>query len=178
MTRITFLFIAVVGIAVSTPAAYAGMKACQDGDLLTQIVRRDSHLYIPSTKLDPPLLLGRLESGGKRHALAAIEVKEPEQLCRIKRCVKLFESRRVKKLEPGMRALVIAEVDRNCNVGRTTILWGSGSVLVLQPDRTGEGLWEVVKQGDHDAFQLVTEATQGRIMKEKQRLIWQEDPDQ
>ena len=127
--------------------------------------------------LKPVFLRGTLEQGGKENIAVVVEVLNPGKLCRAIQCTKLFESRRTSVLKTGLRGILVFEVESDCGISNAQLLWGSDRVLVLQSDRKGSGLWQLVQRDGNAAFELLTEATHGEVTKIGDLFYWSEEPD-
>jgi hypothetical protein len=105
-----------------------------------------------------------------------VEIANAAGACELARCIKAFASRRVKALEKGMRAIRVGSCADPVS-GSVYLLWGSSSVLVLQPDRTGAGLWGQVPSKSSRQVKMETEAAYGILSLERGRFRWVERPE-
>ncbi|HEX4857026.1 MAG TPA: hypothetical protein VFV28_09445, partial [Limnobacter sp.] len=55
---------------------------------------------------------------------------------------------------------------------------GDSGILIFEPSREGEGLWQNIKlpNGDY-AVQLATEAAEGVLSFQHGQYVWEENPD-
>jgi hypothetical protein len=102
-----------------------------------------------------------------------VDVANPAGACEVAQCIKAFESRKVKALEKGMRAIRVASC-ANPESRPMYLLWGSSSVLVLQPDRTSAGLWQQASSKSSKQLKMETEAAYGILSFERGRFRWLE----
>jgi hypothetical protein len=174
---ILLLVLATALFQVPVMAYSEAKKDCNDSNIIKQISDKSDKTYKVVETIEPMSLVARLENNDKKYIVHVIDVIDPVKLCKSIDCIKLFVSRREKKLREGMRAVLISEFDKSCHISNTKLIWGSASVLVLQPDRNGSGLWEVVNMDNHQAFQLMTESNHGTITRNKKKFSWKEEPD-
>jgi hypothetical protein len=116
-----------------------------------------------------------LSDAASKQTLCAqvVEIANAAAACELAQCVKAFESRRVKALEKGMRAIRVASC-ANPESRPVYLLWGSSSVLVLQPDRNGAGLWQQASSKSSKQLKMETEAAYGILSFERGRFRWVE----
>jgi hypothetical protein len=116
-----------------------------------------------------------LSDAASKQTLCAqvVEIANATAACEIAQCIKAFESRRVKALEKGMRAIRVASC-ANPESRPVYLLWGSSSLLVLQPDRTGAGLWQQTSSKASKQLKMETEAAYGILSFERGRFRWVE----
>jgi len=179
MVNIVGILLLALAASFNAPdSAYSETEMnCKDSEIIKQLPDKAGNIYEVVDSIEPMSLIAKLENKDKKYIVNVIQVIDPVKLCHSIECVKLFVSRRENKLKEGMRAVFISELDSSCHISSTKLLWGSASVLVLQPDRIGSGLWKVVIRGGHQAFDLVTEGTHGTITKSKGSFKWHEYPD-
>ena len=91
-------------------------------------------------------------------------------------CVAAFLLRRVKGLAVGQRALLAEPCEPGPAGSRPFLLWGSTSVLVLQPERTGAGLWSGLARGAESVVRLETEGSVGTLSWSSAGFQWRESP--
>jgi hypothetical protein len=116
-----------------------------------------------------------LSDAASKQTLCAqvVVVANPAAACEVAQCIKAFESRKVKALEKGVRAIRVASC-ANPESRPMYLLWGSSSVLVLQPDRTGAGLWQQASSKSSKQLKMETEAAYGILSFERGRFRWLE----
>jgi hypothetical protein len=130
----------------------------------------------PVQSISPDRL--ELSDAASKQTLCAqvVEVANAAAACELAQCIKAFESRRVKALEKGMRAIRVGSCAKP-ESRPLYLLWGSNSVLVLQPDRTGAGLWEQARSKSSRQLKMETEAAYGILSLERGRFRWVERPE-
>jgi hypothetical protein len=107
--------------------------------------------------------------------VSVVELIDVDAACRVADCVEVFPSRRVKTLIKDQRALRAGSCD--AVAAKPSLLWGSPSVLVLQADRRGAGLWSAqVKRGEA-TIRLETEGSVGTLSRTAEGFRWRERPD-
>lgn len=121
--------------------------------------------------------LGRAQ-GAEARCLQVAEVVDPVLACKMQQCEMTFVSRRTLSLKPGQRALLAS----GCGGAgesdvKASLLWGSASVLVLQRDRQGAGLWKSVRMRDTSAVRLETEGNFGTLSWSSKGFVWKESAD-
>jgi hypothetical protein len=158
-----------LGLLLGGPASAATMHATNGAASGADAVR-------PVQSISP----GRLElsDAASKQTLCAqvVEIANAAAACELAQCVKVFESRRVKALGKGMRAIRVGSC-ANPESRPVYLLWGSSSVLVLQPDRTGAGLWEQASSKSSRQLKMETEAAYGILSLERGRFRWVERPE-
>lgn len=122
-----------------------------------------------------PGMINLISSSGARYCVKPVEILDSDRACKKARCLKTFTSRRATALSSGDRALLASPCGQKQSES-LYLLWGSKSVLILQSDREGLGLWRR-KQGDLSSsnIELETEANKGILSKTPTGFAWTED---
>jgi hypothetical protein len=119
----------------------------------------------------------RLGSDKDARCLQVVVVVDPIRACQVQQCVKAFPSRRSLALKQNQRALLAGKCGADSAKVKPSLLWGSASVLVLQGERKGAGLWTPVRIGRAHAVRLETEGSYGALTWSAAGFVWKETPD-
>lgn len=129
----------------------------------------------PVPGIEPPTLrLG--PAAGEQRCLRVVQVVDAAAACSAAECVAAFPSRRVKGLAVGQRAILAEPCEPGPAGSRPFLLWGSTSVLVLQPERSGAGLWSGLARGAESVVRLETEGSVGTLSWSGAGFQWRESP--
>lgn len=156
--------------------AYSGDSSVGAKTLATQSTTISAGVVRIVRSIKPEMLeLG--SRSDKRYCVQVVDVLDPDRACKEARCIKTFSSRRAKSLAVGDRALLASICEPTVKGDQPSLLWGSKSVLVLQSDREGPGLWSQKKRNALGSeIELETEASSGTLSRTASGFEWRENP--
>jgi hypothetical protein len=130
----------------------------------------------PVAGIDPATVRVGSDRGDDVRCLQVVEVIDRMLACQAQQCVMAFPSRRSLTLKQNQRALLASACSADSAYVKPTLLWGSASVLVLQNERKGPGIWAQERIGNANAARMETEGSFGTLTWSAGRFVWMESP--
>lgn len=130
----------------------------------------------PVSGIDPATMRLGSDKGSDARCLQVVEVVDRMRACKVQQCVMAFPSRHTLKLRQGQRALLAGACGADDLNVKPSLLWGSASVLALQNERKGAGIWTSVRIGGANAVRLETEGSFGTLIWSAAGFVWKESP--
>lgn len=134
----------------------------------------DSGLSAVETVKPPVLHAGTNDTN--RQCVRVVEVVDAARACHAVTCQQLFKSRRIQVLQDGQRALLAGACSSAADTPGRVLLWGSTSLLVLQPSRNDEQLWSQRKKRAEWTIDIETEGSHGTLSHSPKGFQWKEHP--
>lgn len=128
------------------------------------------------------LLLGKKVNGSAERCIYAVQVDDAKQACLQNECGVQAFYWPAKAVSDRQRALLVSECSTNHQLKNGQLLTNQGptgdsGILIFQPRREGEGLWQNIELSNGDyGVQMATEAAEGVLSYQQGNYTWEENP--